>query len=152
MPASLTSELHIDASPDRVFAAMTDLDGYQHWMNGFVGVEKLTQGPVGAGTEWRETRRMFGREASEVFEVTAYEAPSRLGLRVDGTRGASRKGEYRFDYRLVPEGSGTRVCLSGAIDMPGWFAGLMTRMFAGAFKKAIDKDMKALKQHVEKQR
>jgi carbon monoxide dehydrogenase subunit G len=152
MPVSLMSEFYIDASPDRVFAAMIDSDGYQHWMNGFVRVEKLTQGPFGVGTEWRETRRMFGREASEVFEVTACEAPSRLGLRVDGTRGASRKGEYRFEYVLVPEGTGTRVRLTGAIDMPGWFAGLMTRLFAGVFKKAIDKDMKALKQHIEKQR
>jgi uncharacterized protein YndB with AHSA1/START domain len=80
MPASMTSEFHIDAPPERVFAAMTDVDGYRHWMKGFVGMEKLTAGPVGAGTEWRETRRMFGREASEVFEVTAYEPPSRLGL------------------------------------------------------------------------
>jgi hypothetical protein len=46
MPASMTSEIHIDATPDRVFAAMIDSDGYQHWMNGFVGVEKLTQGPL----------------------------------------------------------------------------------------------------------
>lgn len=152
MPASMTSELQIDASPDRVFAAMIDFDGYQHWMNGFVGVEKLTEGPFGVGTEWRETRRMFGREASEVFEVTACEAPSRLGLRVDGKRGASRKGEYRFEYVLSPEGTGTRVRLNGQIDMPGWFAGLMARMFVGMFKKAIDKDMQALKQHVEKQR
>lgn len=152
MPASMTSEFHIDAPPDRVFAAMTDFDGYGHWMNGFVGVEKLTQGPFGVGTEWRETRRMFGREASEVFEVTACEPPSRLNLRVDGTRGASRKGEYRFEYQLSPEGTGTRVRVNGQIHMPGWIAGLMSRMFAGMFKKALDKDMQALKQHVEKPR
>ena len=151
MPVSMTSEFHIDAPPDRVFAAMIDTDGYRHWMNGFVGVEKLTEGPFGVGTEWRETRRMFGREASEVFEVTACEAPLRLELRVDGKRGASRKGEYRFQYVLSPEGTGTRVRLNGQIDMPGWIAGLMTRMFAGMFKKAHDKDMRALKQHVEKQ-
>jgi carbon monoxide dehydrogenase subunit G len=151
MPASLSSEFHIEASPERVFAAMTDLDGYRHWMNGFVGVEKLTEGPFGVGTEWRETRRMFGREASEVFEVTACEAPSRLRLRVDGTRGASRKGEYRFEYALAPEGTGTRVRMTGAIDLPGWFAGLMSRLLVGMFKKAVDKDLLALKQHLEKQ-
>jgi hypothetical protein len=104
------------------------------------------------GTEWRETRRMFGREASEVFAVTACEAPSRLSLLVDGKRGASRKGEYRFEYVLSPEGTGTSVRLNGQIDMPGWIAGLMTRMFIGMFKKAHDKDMRALKQHIEKQR
>ncbi|HWN70448.1 MAG TPA: SRPBCC family protein [Haliangium sp.] len=152
MPASMTSELFIDAPPDRVFAAMTDADGYRHWMKGFVGVEKLTQGPFGVGTEWRETRRMFGREASEVFEVTAYEPPSRLCLRVDGTRGASRKGEYRFEYALAPEGPGTRLRLKGEIDTPGWFARLMLRMLVGMFKKAHDKEMQALKRHVEKQR
>jgi uncharacterized protein YndB with AHSA1/START domain len=151
MPASFASETYIEARPERVFATMTDVDGFRHWMQGFVGAEKLTEGPVGVGTEWRETRKMFGREASEVFEVTAYEAPSRLGLRVDGTRGSSRKGEYRFEYVLVPEGTGTRLGMSGEVDMPGLLGRLMSRLFVGTFKKACDKDLTAMKQHAEQQ-
>lgn len=150
MPVSFASETHIDARPERVFATMTEVDGFQHWMQGFVGVEKLTEGPVGVGTEWRETRKMFGREASEVFEVTAYEPPSRLGLRVDGTRGASRKGEYRFEYVLAPEGTGTRLRMTGEVDMPGLLGRVMSRLFIGMFKKACDKDMAAMKQHAER--
>lgn len=149
MPASFSTELHIDAAPERVFAAMTNIEGYGSWMQGFVGAKKLTDGPFGVGTEWKETRKMFGKEASEVFEVTGCDAPARLDLRVDGSRGASRKGEYRFTYELVPEPQGTRVRMNGEVHMPGLLGKLMSKLFVGMFKKACDKDLVAMKAYVE---
>jgi hypothetical protein len=37
---------------------------------------------------------MYGKQAPEQFEVTRVVAPRALGLRVDGTKGTSGKGEY----------------------------------------------------------
>jgi hypothetical protein len=58
-------------------------------MPSLVRIEPLTEGPMRPGSEWRETRRIFKREATEQFEVTTMEPPRHLGLRVDGTKGAS---------------------------------------------------------------
>jgi protein-S-isoprenylcysteine O-methyltransferase Ste14 len=106
---------HIAAAPDRVFHALTDLDSAADWMPGFVRIENLSQGEFSVGSQWRETRKFFGKEATEQFEVTRCESPTELSVRVDGSKGSSRRGEYLFDYRLEPKGAGTDVTLHAAI-------------------------------------
>ncbi len=145
-----STETRIKATSTQVFEAITDLEGWQNWMPNFVAVEKLTEGDIGIGTEWKETRKMFGKAASEVFEVTAYDPPNRLGLRVDGTRGTTGKGEFLFDYELLSDGGATLMQMTGEVNIPGFMAKVMGKLFFGAMKKAIDKDHAALKDYVEK--
>ena len=75
-----------------------------------------------------------------------------MTLYVDGTQGSSRKGIYRFRYRLT-EGAGGRgtTCLEmhAEIDVPGVIAKLMGKMALGSFKQAIAKDTAAMKAYVE---
>ena len=104
----------------------------------------------GVGTEWKETRKMFGKAASEVFEVTAYDPPARLSLRVDGAKGSTGKGEFLFDYELHSDQGGTLMQMTGEINIPGFMAKVMGKLFFGFMKKAIDKDHEALKDYVEK--
>ncbi len=118
-------------------------------MKGFVRNERLTPGGLAVGAEFRQTRRMFGREASEVFEVVAHEAPTRLGLRVDGARGASKQGEFLFSYSLVPDGDGTRLMLSGDIRRPGFFGRLIGKLMSGAMKQMIGRDLDAFVAYAE---
>lgn len=136
--------------PDIVFGALTDLDGASAWMPGFVGIDRLTDGPFQVGTEWRETRRMFGRETTEQFEVTTSDAPSRIGIRVDGTKGSSKRGEYLFDYRLQPDQGGTRVYLSGSIHQTGLLGTLLGLLLVLPYKRMCANDLRALKHHLEK--
>jgi len=148
MAIEFTVTQHFVAPPERVFDALTDLEGAADWMPGLVGIEQLTAGDFGPGTEWRETRRMFGHEATEQFEVTDCEPPRHLGLRVDGTRGTSRRGEYLFDYRLEPSGGGTEVVLHGQIRELGTIMGLLGRLMKGPYRKACAKDLEALARHL----
>src|SRR5690606_30002726 len=99
---------------------------------------------------WREVRRMFGQEAAEVFEVTAYDPPHTLGLFVDGAQGTTGKGAYRFVYTLEPAADGTRLVLTGDIDMPGLAARLFGFLFKGMFRKGCERDLAALKAHLER--
>ena len=55
--------------PDRVFAALTDLARGAEWRPGFLGIERLTEGDFGVGTEWRETRKVFGRTALDPYPL-----------------------------------------------------------------------------------
>ena len=64
---------HVDAPVQRVWDLATDLERAPTTLSGVTRVEVLTDGPFAVGTRWRETRTMFGREASEVLEVTAVE-------------------------------------------------------------------------------
>jgi carbon monoxide dehydrogenase subunit G len=152
MAISFRSETTIQASPDAVRAAFVDLESWQRWMPGLVRVEKLDDGPFDIGTRWRETRRMFGREASEVFRVTEFE-PALIGLLVDGREGTTGKGEYRFVYTLHPVGEdATRLTLEGEADMPGAAARVLGFLFRGMMRRGCERDMAALKAHLEGRR
>ena len=141
-------EQHFDLPRERVFRALTDLDAAGEWMPGFIRIERVGGPEFGVGTEWRETRKLFGKEATEQFEVTSCEPPERMELRVDGTKGSSRRGEYVFQYHLEPSGAGTRVALQGEIRGLGRIAGLFGRLMIGPFKKACAKDLEALSHHL----
>lgn len=60
----------IQAPPERAFAAFADFPHAARSVSGIERIEMLTDGPVGAGTRFRETRIMFGREATEEMKVT----------------------------------------------------------------------------------
>ena len=145
-----TTELQIAAPPERVFDGLTDLDEAGKWMKGFVRIDRLNPEVKGVGAKWREVRRMFGREASEEFEVTVWDEPRRLSLFVDGSKGATGQGEFRFDYELTPEGDGTRLVIRNDIRIPGLFFRLFGGLLSGTFRKAIDADMQAFKAHLER--
>ena len=149
MPLQLAWREEFAAPPQRVYAALTDFDAMARWMPGFVGVEKLTDGPVRVGTQFRETRRIMGHNATEHFEVTGVEPGRQFELFVDGTKGSSKRGEYRFRYELAPGGRGTVVTLTGQIGGMGWLMELVGRLFLGPMKKAIAKDLAALRAYVE---
>jgi catechol 2,3-dioxygenase-like lactoylglutathione lyase family enzyme len=110
---------HVSAGPEHVFAIATDLDRARDWMNGFVGIEVVGNGPFGLRARWAETRRMFGKNATEDFEVMEFEPPSKISLYVDGSKGSSKKGEYFFTY-VIEENTA-----------------VLAKLFGGFFKRAM---------------
>ncbi|WP_437799097.1 SRPBCC family protein [Sorangium sp. So ce693] len=152
MPLLFTIEERFDASPEDVFRLATDIDSFGDWMPNFVRAEKLTGAVVGKGAMWRETRKMFGKESTELFEVTAAEPGKRLDLFVDGQKGTTGRGAYRFRYVFEPEGAGTLLKMEGEIAGMGWFMETVGRLFIGSFKKAVHGDLKAMKTHLERRR
>lgn len=148
MAVTFATAVYVESPPPVVFEALTNLDAAPQWMPGILRIEKLTPAPVGVGTEFRETRKLFGRESTEHFRVTRFERPSRLDLFVDGSKGTTGRGEFRFVHELLPERTGTNLQLTGEIAMPGIW-GLFSRFMVGSFKKAVHKDLEALKAHLE---
>ena len=151
MATIFATAVYIESPPAAVCAAVADFDAVKAWMPGLIAVEKLTPGPMGPGSEWRATRKMFGREATEHFRCTRWDPPARIDMLIDGSKGASGRGEYRFTYEFVPERTGTNVELVGDIRMPGVWA-LMAKLMAGTMKKGCHKDLEALKAHLESAR
>jgi uncharacterized protein YndB with AHSA1/START domain len=149
MPIQFEVSETVQAAPEQVFDALTNLEGAGHWMQGLSRIEPMGAGAGAVGGGWRETRRMYGREATEEFEVTEHDRPRRLGLRVDGSRGSSGRGEYVFTYTLEPRDGGTHVRLAGQILGLTGVAGVLGRLFAGTYRKSCAKDLTALKQHLE---
>jgi carbon monoxide dehydrogenase subunit G len=153
---ALTLELRetIAAPPEKVFAVLADPDSLGKWMSGVVRIERLGGPAAGKGAKFRQVRKMFGREAGEVFEITSYDPPRSFDLFVDGRLGASGKGEYRFRYDLLPKAGGTEVVMKGEISGMGRFweflGKILGKLLCGMMKKAVSKDLASLKAYCEK--
>jgi hypothetical protein len=151
MALEFTASEWIGASPNVVYGIATNLELAGKWMPNFVRMEKLTQGPFGPGTRFRETRKMFGKSATEVFEVIAAERPTRVELFVDGSQGTSKRGRYDYVYEFVEQDQGTRVTLTGRISRVPWFWQAVGRAFLGPMRKACEADLRAMKAYIEAQ-
>ena len=150
MPLTFELRSTIAAPPERVFAGITDLDRMGEWMPGFVRIERLTEGPLRKGSQFRMTRRMFGREATEQFEVADYDPPRVFGLFVDGTKGSSRSGWFRFRQTIAPTGGGTHLVMSGECGGASGCMAFLGKLMLGPMKKAMAKDLAAQKAWIEK--
>lgn len=144
---SVEVQTTIAAPPERVFEAATDLASLPETMSGIDSVEVLSDGPFGEGTRWRETRTLYGRQATEEMWVTGFDPP-----RAYMVEAASHGARYRTEITFVPEGDGTRVTFTFAARPVSLVARLFS-VFGGLMLKsvrtALEADLEDLKRVAE---
>ncbi|WP_102272054.1 SRPBCC family protein [Cytobacillus massiliigabonensis] len=136
-------------SKQTAYTGLLDLDSAKNWMQGLVRIDRLDEGPMKAGSQWMETRKMFGKEATEHFEVAELKEQERIVLRCDGTKGTTGKGEFVFTYIIASEGDQTVITLNGEIRGLTGLTKIFGKMMAGTFKKACAKDLDGLIGYLE---
>jgi carbon monoxide dehydrogenase subunit G len=125
-----------------IFAFLADFENVPKWNHAIVETKKISPGPVGIGTTYRQTRSA-PRSSEEAFEVTVFEPPSRL--EVQGEIGPFRA---KVSYALEPTGSGTR--LTNAVELGS--SGLLTLvapLATSRVKHAVAANLDTLKQLLE---
>lgn len=131
------------ASPDQVWALMSDIEGSPDVLSGVIRVERLDDGDEFApGLRWRETREIAGREASEELEVTAVDEGRSYTVEAD-----SRGTHYRSVVTVEPAGTGSRLSMTFTAETTG---GRISRLVARTMGKAIEgATRKALQQDLD---
>jgi carbon monoxide dehydrogenase subunit G len=148
--SEITIKKHIEAPIDTVFEAATDIPSWADRISGIQSVELLTDGPVGVGTKFRETRIMFGREATEEMEITGFDAPRSYTTEAD-----SHGCHYVTKMTFEPSGSGTDVQMSFNAEPQTMFAKTMAAVMKpmiGKMRDMIGKDLDELKAAIEAKR
>ncbi|WP_062381291.1 SRPBCC family protein [Demequina pelophila] len=146
----IETERRIEASPEAVWKVVTDLDGAADVMSAIVAIQRLEGDGYEPGVRWRETRRMFGREADEVMEVAEVDAPHRTVVVAE-----NRGTEYETIFTLIPDGEGTLLRVSFTAETPhpgpaqrvGWL--LFGKAGMKATRKALDTDLEEIAAAVE---
>jgi uncharacterized protein YndB with AHSA1/START domain len=138
----------IAAPPEKVWAVFTDLKASADRLSAVKAVEVFTAGPFGVGTRWRETRTMFGREATEDMEITAVD-PGRSYT----AEAASHGSHYTSRFDFAPTEDGTDVTFSftgeshGAMRVVG---AVMWPMLKGKMAKELRRDLDDLAVYCER--
>ena len=146
-------ERFIDAGPEVVWDVITDLDRAPETLAGVDSIERLAGEGYAPGVKWRETRTMFGKQATEDMWVDVAERPRRTVVRA-----ASRGMEYDSTYTLTPEAGGTRLALvfGGESGEQGLLARVAMKVLGPigkvASRKALEKDMADIARAAEARR
>ena len=144
---SVEVQTTIAAPPERVFEAATDLAALPETMSGIDSVEILSEGPFGEGTRWRETRTLYGKQATEEMWVAGFDPPRSYVVEAE-----SHGAQYRTEITFVPDGNGTRVTFVFGARPLSFFARLFS-VFSGlmmkSVRKALEQDLEDLKRTAE---
>lgn len=134
--------IHLDRPVEQVFAFLIDTSKLTTWQSNLIKSEQITEGPLHAGSRFREVRRM-GRQESEIeAEITALETNKRLE-----TKTVTRP-QAMVSYWLTPEQGGTRLKYKFVLITSGLMR-LLEPMIAGSIKKETKSDFETLKQILE---
>jgi hypothetical protein len=145
----LSLSTSIDATPAKVWSIISDIEHAADHIQGIDKVEVLEKPKSGLkGLKWRETRTMFGKEATEVMWITEAKVNSHYL-----TRAESHGAIYVSGLSIAKDGEGCTLTMSfegtpvtfGAKVMwalTGWMA-------KGAMKKALNQDLADIKAAAE---
>lgn len=127
-----------------MFGTTAHIEDYSQVIPEILDVEFLTDQRFGAGTRFRETRKMGRRTAATELEVTEYEHPNRVRLVAD-------EGGTIWDttYTYLNTREGTDVHLQMDIRPRSLLARLTNRFIRGAVLRGIERDLDEVKAHFE---
>lgn len=143
----LTMTQSMVAPVELVFDLATDLPRAAEHIDGIDKIEMVTEGPVGVGARWRETRTMFGRSSTEELEVTAFDRPNSYRA-----AGESCGCAFEFTFRFQPTVEGTDVTLEmtwRAVTLAAKLMSPLGSLMMSGCKKAVQQDLLDLKRAAE---
>ena len=146
--ASITVTKEINAPIAHVFSVLSNIPEAEKTISGITKIEMLTDGPVGVGTRWKETRVMFGKEAAEEMEITEFN-PNRNYVVEAESCGA----HFRTDLRFHDKGSGTLVEMEISTQPVTFMAKLMSPLgyfMKDMMVKCLEKDLEDSKRACER--
>ncbi len=144
-----TSSIEIKANKEKVWQMVTDYSHWSEFIPAILKVEVLEEPSSNfIGFKWKETRTMFGKEATETMWVTDAKVNSYYK-----TRAESHGAVYLTNVILEEKGDVT-ILTQEFEGLPQKFFGkFMMGLMGGMMKKSTEKafyvDLLDMKQHVE---
>lgn len=136
----------IDVKVKSLFEFLSNVANAAQYIDNIKSGEKLTEGAIGVGTRFSETRIMNGKEATTELEVREYEPYSRFAI------GSESEGiDVNYVYTLSAEKGGTRIMLNAEIAASG-LKKMMLPMVAGILKKEDAEHLKKVKAVLENEK
>ena len=142
-PIIVSREIH--APKAKVFLAVADIREFAKACPKIVNYEFLSETQKGAGTRFRETRLMGGREAVTELEVTEYEENDHIRLVAD-----SHGTIWDSVFRVSETDGVTTLTLAMEARAYKLIAKVMNFLIQGMIRKEVAKDLEQVKAYCEK--
>ena len=119
--AEIEQTAEFSASPDRVWAVLTDLDRIGEWVEEHRGFPDGAPADLREGVSYKQTLAAAGRDVDLEWTVVGHDAPRSLAF--DGAGPAGSSATLR--YELSEAGGGTRMIYRTSFELPGGPLGSM---------------------------
>jgi uncharacterized protein YndB with AHSA1/START domain len=142
---SFTRRVHIDRSPERVFAVLTELPSVPGWRSLVRKMEVVGGGPLRKDAQVVVTIDVVGEVRQAISEVWSYDPPRRFG-----TRNTASRVTGIFEYQLEPApGGGTDVTFTCDVK-PHGFMWLLLPLLIHSNRTRYADQLERLKRAVER--
>ena len=140
---SFENTVTIQRPAEEIFAYLADFENIPKWNYAIEDTSKVSAGPVGVGTRYRQTRSVPSRSTEE-FEVTAFEPARRLAI-----RGQIGPFQAEISYELEAKAGATRLVNHVELVPSRAVLGLVAPLAAPRIKTAVAQNLGKLKQALE---
>jgi hypothetical protein len=126
-----------------VFDVFSDITKIDERISGITKVVMLSDMKRGVGVRWRETRVIFGQEATEEMEISDFKINQSYDV-VSSSRGT----DYHIRHTFTPKDGGTQVDMifsSKPTSFPAKLISPLGFLFKGATRKMLESDLDELK-------
>lgn len=147
MPA-ISLSININASSEKVWSVISNIEGSVDTISGIKKVEILERGNPFTGLKWRETRELFGKEATEVMVISDSKENEFYHVK------AASHGSLYFTGFYLSESEGkTTLTTEFSAEIQSLLARFVNFLFGWMFKKAtraaFQQDLEDIKKAVE---
>jgi hypothetical protein len=139
MSVDVTEETAIRRHRDEVAAFAMDPANDRRWIGALTEVRKLTDGPVGPGTQVSRVARFLGRRIDYVNEIREYEPGRRLVMR---SVSAPFPMTVTYEFDGAPSGATARIRAQGDA---GRFYALAGPLLGAMVRRGLRRDLATLK-------
>ena len=137
--------VHVHASPDAVFAYLSDLSRHREWTAEPSAADPVDDAPVAKGKRYASNNMFMGKPLVDNLEVTVVEPPTRFGF---VARGPQAVVDHVFTVRA--EGADTVVeRTSTVVQMPTFLKLIFPLIYAIIGRKSDQKSLQQFKDRVE---
>jgi uncharacterized protein YndB with AHSA1/START domain len=154
-----SASIHVDASPDRVWAVVGDLGTSADWAGSgqVLSIRQTSDGPVGVGTVY-EAQEKIGAKFKSLSKITGYEPNKQISWVSAPTpmKNAPNERWHLWTVTLTPEDGGTRVtqdvhAARAAFPMRIFqLIGLLTSGGTGVIDRGMDRTLQNIKERAER--
>jgi uncharacterized protein YndB with AHSA1/START domain len=134
--------IHLNRPVEQVFAFLMDTGKLSTWQSNLIKMEPLTEGPLRAGSRFREVRRLGRRDSEIQGEITVFEPNKRFETKT------ITKPQVMVSYSFEAENGGTRLKHKFVMLTSGLMR-LLEPLIAGSIKKESESDFETLKRILE---
>ncbi|MDQ6810746.1 MAG: SRPBCC family protein [Actinomycetota bacterium] len=125
--------------PEEVFAYLSDFSTTQEWDPGVVEAERLGEGAVGEGAEFRLVATFLGRETTLTYRIVEHDVPSAVTFRGENSTVVSLDR-----ITCEPSDGGTRITYDADLALKGPLK-LADPLLARAFNRVGDRALAGLR-------